>query len=80
MFVSEDLETLRDRDAVLSTREAVLRIQERPCNEGKGERREGEVVPAQAHQRHADHERDRRAHERRGGHGEEGVDPGLGVD
>ncbi len=59
-LLAGDDEPLRDGDAVLPAGEAVLRVQERPGDQGESERGESEVVAAQAHQRDADHHRDRR--------------------
>ncbi len=59
---------------------AVLRVQERPGDQGERERGEREVVAAQAHQRDADHHRDPRGDERCDRDREQGIDACLRVD
>ena len=79
-LVACDDEPLRDSDAVLPAGEAVLRVQERPGDQGERERGEREVVAAQAHQRDADHHRDPRGDEWCDRDGEQGIDACLRVD
>ena len=78
--MAADLERLRDGDAVLPARESVLRVEERHHDQVEGERGEGEVVAAEAKERHADDCCDHGRHDGCDRDGEQGVDAGVDVD
>ena len=75
-----DLEWLGDSDTGLSARKSVLRVEERHHDQVECERGEGEVVAAEAKERHADECCDRGGHDGCDRDGDKGVDAGVDVD